>query len=146
MQTNHSRKGFTLIEMLVVIAIIAVLVAIIIPTVTSATTKAKAATDAANLRSVLGQANSELLAAGAEEAAVMAGIQPISCKSFDGAIPYMAYLNPGFMIPYYVVGENYYSLEYFAEVAETGSSSQSTSQPSGYTWYRVGGEVEAEGD
>ena len=46
-----NKKGFTLIEMLVVIAIIAILVAIIIPTVTSATTKAKAATDAANLRS-----------------------------------------------------------------------------------------------
>jgi prepilin-type N-terminal cleavage/methylation domain-containing protein len=46
-----NKKGFTLIEMLVVIAIIAVLVAIIIPTVSSATTKAAAATDAANLRS-----------------------------------------------------------------------------------------------
>ena len=47
-----NKKGFTLIEMLVVIAIIAVLVAIIIPTVTSATNKAACATNAANLRSV----------------------------------------------------------------------------------------------
>ena len=47
-----NKKGFTLIEMLVVIAIIAVLVSIIIPTVSSATTKAAAATNAANLRSV----------------------------------------------------------------------------------------------
>ncbi|MCQ2463557.1 MAG: prepilin-type N-terminal cleavage/methylation domain-containing protein, partial [Clostridia bacterium] len=46
-----NKKGFTLIEMLVVIAIIAILVAIIIPTVSSSTTKAKAATDASNLRS-----------------------------------------------------------------------------------------------
>lgn len=46
-----NKKGFTLIEMLVVIAIIAVLVAIIVPTVTSSTDKAAAATDAANLRS-----------------------------------------------------------------------------------------------
>ena len=46
-----NKKGFTLVEMLVVIAIIAVLVAIIIPTVMSATTKAAAATNAANLRS-----------------------------------------------------------------------------------------------
>ena len=46
-----NKKGFTLIEMLVVIAIIAILVAIIIPTVSSATGKAKASTDAANLRS-----------------------------------------------------------------------------------------------
>ena len=45
-----NKKGFTLIEMLVVIAIIAVLVSIIVPTVSSATDKAKAATNAANLR------------------------------------------------------------------------------------------------
>ena len=47
-----NKKGFTLIEMLVVIAIIAVLVSIIIPVVGNSTAKAKAATDAANLRSV----------------------------------------------------------------------------------------------
>jgi prepilin-type N-terminal cleavage/methylation domain-containing protein len=46
-----NKKGFTLIEMLAVIAIIAVLVAIIVPAVGSSTTKAKAATNAANLRS-----------------------------------------------------------------------------------------------
>ena len=46
-----NKKGFTLIEMLVVIAIIAVLVSIIIPVVGNSTAKAKAATDAANLRS-----------------------------------------------------------------------------------------------
>ena len=46
-----NKKGFTLIEMLAVIAIIAVLVAIIVPAVGNSTTKAKAATNAANLRS-----------------------------------------------------------------------------------------------
>lgn len=51
MKKLTNKKGFTLIEMLVVIAIIAILVAIIIPTVTTATAKANAATDAANLRS-----------------------------------------------------------------------------------------------
>lgn len=51
-----NKKGFTLIEMLVVIAIIAVLVAIVVPTVSSSTTKAKAATDAANLRSITAEA------------------------------------------------------------------------------------------
>ena len=56
-----NKKGFTLIEMLVVIAIIAVLVAIIIPTVTSATTKAQAATNAANLRSVKAEITTALL-------------------------------------------------------------------------------------
>jgi prepilin-type N-terminal cleavage/methylation domain-containing protein len=46
-----NKKGFTLIEMLAVIAIIAVLVAIIVPAVGSSTMKANAATNAANLRS-----------------------------------------------------------------------------------------------
>ena len=46
-----NKKGFTLIEMLVVIAIIAILVAIVIPVVGNSTAKAQAATDAANLRS-----------------------------------------------------------------------------------------------
>ena len=45
-----NKKGFTLIEMLVVIAIIAVLVSIIIPVVGNSTDKAAAATNAANLR------------------------------------------------------------------------------------------------
>ena len=50
-----NKKGFTLIEMLVVIAIIAVLVAIVIPTVGSATEKAKEAADAANIRSAVAE-------------------------------------------------------------------------------------------
>ena len=56
-----NKKGFTLIEMLVVIAIIAVLVSIIIPTVTSATDKAAAATNAANLRSVKAEMVTKML-------------------------------------------------------------------------------------
>ena len=50
-----NKKGFTLIEMLVVIAIIAILVAIVIPTVSNATEKAKQATDLANIRSMVAQ-------------------------------------------------------------------------------------------
>ena len=46
-----NKKGFTLIEMLAVIAIIAILVAIIVPAVGSSTMKASASTNAANLRS-----------------------------------------------------------------------------------------------
>lgn len=60
-----NKKGFTLIEMLVVIAIIAVLVSIIIPTVSSATDKAGAATNAANLRSIIAEATTKMLASDA---------------------------------------------------------------------------------
>ena len=61
-----NKKGFTLIEMLVVIAIIAVLVSIIIPTVTSATDKAAAATNAANMRSVKAAVTTAYLANGTD--------------------------------------------------------------------------------
>ncbi len=47
---KKNEKGFTLMEMLIVVAIIAVLVAIAIPTFTSSLNKAKTATDAANIR------------------------------------------------------------------------------------------------
>lgn len=46
-----NRKGFTLMEMLIVVAIIAILVIIAIPTFNSALAKARAATDVANIRS-----------------------------------------------------------------------------------------------
>ena len=59
-----NKKGFTLIEMLVVIAIIAVLVAIVVPAVSNSTTKAQASTDAANLRSLTAEAQIACLNAG----------------------------------------------------------------------------------
>lgn len=55
-----NKKGFTLMEMLIVVAIIAVLVAIAIPTFTSSLNKAKAGVDLANIRS--GYANAQVLA------------------------------------------------------------------------------------
>lgn len=53
-----NKKGMTLIEMMVVIAIIAILVSIIMPTVGKASLKSRAAANAANLRSVEGQLSS----------------------------------------------------------------------------------------
>ena len=48
---RKSKKGFTLMEMLIVVAIIAILVAIAIPTFSSQLNEAKKATDQANIRS-----------------------------------------------------------------------------------------------
>ena len=62
-----NKKGFTLMEMLIVVAIIAILIAIAIPTFTSAMEKAKSATDLANIRS--GYANAMIIAITEEPAA-----------------------------------------------------------------------------
>ena len=46
----NNKKGFTLMEMLIVVAIIAILVAIAIPTMASALEKSRESADAANIR------------------------------------------------------------------------------------------------
>ena len=56
-----NKKGFTLAELLVVVAIIAVLVAISIPIFTSQLEKAREATDAANIRSLYAEVQTAAL-------------------------------------------------------------------------------------
>lgn len=51
----NNKKGFTLMEMLIVVAIIAVLVAIAIPVFNGALTKSKEAADVANIRALCGE-------------------------------------------------------------------------------------------
>ena len=51
MKKIKNTKGFTLMEMLIVVAIIAILIAIAIPTFNASLNKAKVATDEANIRS-----------------------------------------------------------------------------------------------
>ena len=50
MKKKANKKGFTIMEMLIVVAIIAVLAAIAIPTFNGALTKSKEAADVANIR------------------------------------------------------------------------------------------------
>lgn len=61
MNKIKNSKGFTLMEMLIVVAIIAVLVAIAIPTFTSSLNKARVAADAANIRSGYASVMAEIL-------------------------------------------------------------------------------------
>ena len=59
---KQGTKGFTLMEMLIVIAIIAVLIAIAIPIFTSQLEKSREATDEANIRSLYSEVSAAVLA------------------------------------------------------------------------------------
>lgn len=58
---KNNKKGFTLAELLIVVAIIAVLVAIAIPVFTTQLEKAREATDAANLRAAYAEISAKIL-------------------------------------------------------------------------------------
>ena len=62
---KKNNKGFTLAELLIVVAIIAVLVAIAIPVFTTQLERSREATDLSNIRSAYAEAVSDYLTAGA---------------------------------------------------------------------------------
>ena len=62
MRKFENKKGFTLAELLIVVAIIAVLVAIAIPVFTTQLERAREATDIANIRSAYAEATAAILA------------------------------------------------------------------------------------
>ena len=57
MKKRNNKKGFTLAELLIVVAIIAVLVAVAIPVFTTQLEKSKEATDLANIRAAYAEAS-----------------------------------------------------------------------------------------
>ena len=61
MLKKHNKKGFTLMEMLIVVAIIAILIAIAIPTFSGSLTSAKEAADNANVRAAYSDAMTKYL-------------------------------------------------------------------------------------
>lgn len=142
----RNKKGFTLIEMLVVIAIIAVMVSIIVPTVSDATKKARAATDAANLRTVLGQLNAYVVTGDKTVQEVIDASQHPTSVMDKNAVLKAVFDAPGFIDVYYVNGDTYYGLKYLAELAANGPNSSAlaqigTAEPNiaGGTWYVVSG-------
>lgn len=66
MNKKLNKKGFTLMEMLIVVAIIAILVAIAIPTFTKSLNQAKIAADEANLRAYYAEQMANYLVDGTE--------------------------------------------------------------------------------
>lgn len=67
MNNSRKKKGFTLAELLIVVAIIAVLVAISIPIFTSQLEKAREATDLANIRSAYAECTTAVLTGEADD-------------------------------------------------------------------------------
>ncbi|MBR3234725.1 MAG: prepilin-type N-terminal cleavage/methylation domain-containing protein [Atopobiaceae bacterium] len=65
---ERGNKGFTLAELLIVVAIIAVLVAIAIPVFTTQLERSREATDISNVRAAYAEATADYLATGAKEA------------------------------------------------------------------------------
>lgn len=61
MRKMKNKKGFTLMEMLIVVAIIAILIAIAIPTFANSLNKARTAVDEANIRSGYAEVMSDVL-------------------------------------------------------------------------------------
>ena len=77
----NEKKGFTLAELLIVVAIIAVLVAIAIPVFTTQLEKSREATDAANLRA----AYAEVVATSLTDADTDCSVSTVAIKQTDGA-------------------------------------------------------------
>lgn len=77
-----NNKGFTLMEVLIVVAIIAVLVAIAIPVLTGQLEKAREATDLANIRAAYAEAAVEVLTNEAGTASVVSEKMVQTSKSW----------------------------------------------------------------
>ena len=147
MSGKKNCKGFTLIEMLVVIAIIAILVAVVVPVVSNSTQKARAATDAANLRAVYAELNIHVISGEKTVQEIIdSASNPIS-KMDPDAVIYAVFDAPGFIEVFYANGSVYYGFDYLSELATNGPDSPAlatigTAKPDipGGTWYTVQGE------
>ena len=142
----RSKKGFTLIEMLVVIAIIAVLVSIIIPVVGNTTIQAKAATDAANLRNVYAELNIHVINGDKTVSQIIDASTNPESKIDPDAKLFAVFDTPGFIYVYYINVEEqvYYSMDYLSELASNGPDSSKletigTGKPEVEgVWYQAG--------
>ena len=94
MKTIRKRKGFTLMEMLIVVAIIAILVAIAIPTFNSSLHKARVAAGWANVRSAYAAYQADFLLTG--ERRLYAGNDPTDSRK---QLPQIYGVNSPILLP-----------------------------------------------
>lgn len=120
---KNKSKGFSLVEMMIVIAIVAILVAVVVPIVGASRNKAKGAVDAANIRSMMAEVATKRVSENDET------------KLLDGMSIVDSEITPNSNVLFYIVNENeiraYYSssllfynhlrgTEYNGAVADTG--------------------------
>ena len=78
MEKKRNNKGFTLAELLIVVAIIAVLVAVAIPVFTNQLEKSREATDVANVRSAYAEVMTKYLENGSGNSMTVAARQKVT--------------------------------------------------------------------
>ena len=93
---KKNKKGFTLAELLIVVAIIAVLVAISIPIFTAQLKKARLATNKANARSALSAAMAEFIDARYDTATGKCTYRGVDTTSPHGEPNYKSFANIGY--------------------------------------------------
>ncbi len=95
---KKNTKGFTLAELLIVVAIIAVLVAIAIPVFTTQLEKSREATDIANVRSAYAAVITNYLGDNTSNSMTVDAKQTIS--GWQGTTGVIEYQNASAMVPY----------------------------------------------
>lgn len=115
---KKNNQGFTLIEMLMVVAVIAVLVSIIVPRVSNASDKSAAAADAANLRTARATIATGILEGtySANEAAISAEELDVPVVSNYQKMEFSAKIEDGEITVLY--GEM--TIEDLADIADNG--------------------------
>ena len=108
-KVKENKKGFTLAELLIVVAIIAVLVAISIPIFTSQLERARDAASVANLRSAYAEATAQVLTSSTEaKTAIITGVK---IESSDNNLGEGASELP-FVVPTDITGKGSYDVTF----------------------------------
>lgn len=110
---KEHRKGFTLAELLIVVAIIAVLIAIAIPVFTAQKHKSEVAVDVANVRAYYAEIQTDYLTTGKQN--VFPSLDFKNIKHLDGTINQLK----GNCIFIDFSPENGYTLRYECEKGDT---------------------------
>ena len=95
MKKMNNKKGFTLAELLIVVAIIAVLVAISIPIFTTQLEKSRESTDAANIRAAYAEVMSAALSNDGEDAKTNASIYTLTGEASGQQFKYTSVVTLG---------------------------------------------------